>query len=183
MDFTVKHSLPGRIRIRYDKAKISRRQAALALSLLSVQEGMTDVSVNYTTGSFLIYYDTKQLSEKHIRAYFMALSDKYLKNQEMLDAVEEPQEQESLLFDLACMTAWNYFKQILPLPVRLVLRVWSLGPRILKGVEQVATGNVFKSEVLDAAAISMARALASAIFAEASFSAAATREAASSLAS
>ena len=156
MDFTVKHSLPGRIRIRYDKTKITRRQAALALSLLSVQEGMTDVSVNYTTGSFLIYYDTKQLSEKHIRAYFMALSDKYLKNQEMLEAVEEPQEQESLLFDLACMTAWHYFKQILPLPVRLVLRVWSLGPRILKGVEQVATGNVFKSEVLDAAAISMA---------------------------
>ena len=107
MDFTVKHSLPGRIRIRYDKAKISRRQAALALSLLSVQEGMIDVSVNYTTGSFLIYYDTKQLSEKHIRAYFMALSDKYLKNQEMLDAVEEPQELESLLFDLACMTAWS----------------------------------------------------------------------------
>ena len=156
MDFTVKHSLPGRIRIRYDKTKISRRQAALALSLLSVQEGMTDVSVNYTTASFLIYYDTKQLSEKHIRAYFMALSDKYLKNQEMLEAVEEPQEQESLLFDLACMTAWHYFKQILPLPVRLVLRVWSLGPRILKGVEKVATGNVFKSEVLDAAAISMA---------------------------
>ena len=81
MDFTVKHSLPGRIRIRYDKSKISKRQAALALSLLSVQEGMTDVSVNYTTASFLIYYDTKQLSEKHIRSYFMALSDKYLKNQ------------------------------------------------------------------------------------------------------
>ena len=156
MDFTVKHSLPGRIRIRYDKAKISRRQAALALSLLSVQEGMTDVTVNYTTGSFLIYYDTNQLSEKHIRAYFMALSDKYLKNQEMLDAVDEPPEQESLLFDLAYMTFWHYFKQILPLPVRLVLRVWSLGPRILKGVEQVAKGNVFKSEVLDAAAISMA---------------------------
>lgn len=156
MDFTVKHSLPGRIRIRYDKTKISMRQAALAHSLLSVQEGMTDVSVNYTTASFLIYYDTKQLSEKHIRAYFMALSDKYLKNQEMLEAVEEPQKEESLLFDLACMTAWHYFKQILPLPVRLALRVWSLGPRILKGVEQVATGNVFKSEVLDAAAISMA---------------------------
>ncbi len=156
MDFTVKHSLPGRIRIRYDKAKITRRQAALALSLLSVQEGMTDVTVNYTTGSFLIYYDTNQLSEKHIRAYFMALSDKYLKNQEMLEAVDEPPEQESLLFDLAYMTFWHYFKQILPLPVRLVLRVWSLGPRILKGAEQVAKGNVFKSEVLDAAAISMA---------------------------
>lgn len=156
MDFIIRHSIPGRIRIRYDKAKITKRQAALALNLLSVQEGMTDVTVNYTTGSFLIYYDTKQLSEKHIRAYFMALSDKYLKNQEMLEAVEEPPEQESLLFDLAYMTFWHYFKQILPLPVRLVLRAWSLGPRILKGLEQVAKGNVFKSEVLDVAAISMA---------------------------
>ena len=156
MDFIIRHSIPGRIRIRYDRAKISRRQAALAHSLLSVQKGMTDVSVNYTTGSFLIYYDTAMLSEKHIRSYFMALSDKYLKNQEMLDAVEEPREEESLLFDLACMTVWHYFKQILPLPVRIALRVWSLGPRILNGVEQVAAGNVFKSEVLDAAAISMA---------------------------
>ena len=112
MDFIIRHSIPGRIRIRYDRAKISRRQAALAHSLLSVQKGMTDVNVNYTTGSFLIYYDTAMLSEKHIRSYFMALSDKYLKNQEMLDAVEEPREEESLLFDLACMTVWHYFKQI-----------------------------------------------------------------------
>ncbi len=156
MDFTVKHSLPGRIRICYNKKKISKRQAALAYSLLSVQDGMTDVSVNYTTGSFLIYYDTKQLSEKHIKAYFMALSDKYLNNQEMLEAVEEPHEQESLLFDLALMTAMHYFKMILPLPVRMVLRVWSLGPRILNGIEHLAKGEVFHSEVLDATAISMA---------------------------
>ena len=74
----------------------------------------------------------------------------------MLDAVEEPKEDESLLFDLACMTVWHYFKQILPLPVRLLLRAISLGPRILKGLEEAVTGNVFKSEVLDAAAISMA---------------------------
>ena len=155
MNFTVKHSLPGRLRIRYDKTKITRRQAALAYSLLSVQEGMTDVSVNYITGSFLIYYDIKKLSEKHIKAYLMALSDKYLKNQEMLEAVEEPQDQDSLLFDLAFMTFFHYLKQVLPLPIRLIFRVASLGPRILKGFEQVAKGNVFKSEVLDAAAISM----------------------------
>ncbi|MCR5317788.1 MAG: heavy metal translocating P-type ATPase [Treponema sp.] len=156
MDFTVKHSLPGRIRIRYDKSRITRRQAALAHSLLSVQDGMTSVGVNYTTGSFLIYYDVKILSEKHIRSYFLALSDKYLKNQEMLAAVEEPEQTESLLFDLAFMTAMHYFKQLLPIPLRIALRVWSLGPRILKGVGQMASGNVFKSEVLDAAAISMA---------------------------
>lgn len=156
MDFTVKHSLPGRIRICYNKKNVSKRQAALVYSLLSVQDGMTDVSVNYTTGSFLIYYDTKRSSEKQIKAYFMVLSDKYLNNHEMLEAVEEPQEQESLLFDLAMMTVMHYFKMIMPLPLRIVLRVWSLGPRILNGIEHLAKGEVFHSEVLDATAISMA---------------------------
>ena len=156
MNFTVKHSLPGRIRIRYDKKKLSKRQAALAYSLLSVQEGMSSVSVNYTTGSFLIYYDVKKLSEKHIRAYFLALNEKYLNNREMLEQVEEPKEQESLLFDLALMTASHYLKMILPLPIRFVLRAVSLAPRILNGIEHVVRGEVFHSEVLDAAAISMA---------------------------
>lgn len=156
MNFTVKHSLPGRIRICYNKNQISKRQAALAYSLLSVQDGMNSVSVNYTTASFLIYYDTKIISEKHIRAYFMALSGKYLNNREMLDAVEEPREQQSLLFDIAMMTAMHYVKAILPLPVRIVMRTLSLGPRILNGVEHLAKGHVFHSEVLDASAISMA---------------------------
>ena len=156
MNFTVKHSLPGRIRIRYDKTKITRQQAALAQSLLSVQEGMTDVSVNYTTGSFLVFYDIEKLTEKHIKAYFSALSEKYLNNQEMLESVGEPQEQESLLFNLAVMTVMHYVKQLLPLPIRIIMRVYSLAPRILKGVGLVASGKPFKSEVLDAAAISMA---------------------------
>lgn len=156
MDFTVKHALPGRIRVGYDKKKISRRQAALAYSLLSVQEGMTDVSVNYTTASFLIYYDTGKLTEKHIQAYFMALSGKYLNNQEMLDSVDEPAEQGSLLFDLACMTVWHYAKQLLPAPIRLLLQIYTLAPRIMKGLGTAASGGLFKSDVLDAAAISMA---------------------------
>ena len=156
MNFTVKHSLPGRIRISYDKSKITRQQAALAQSLLSVQEGMTDVSVNYTTGSFLVFYDIEKLSEKHIKAYFSALSEKYLNNQEMLESIGEPQEQESLLFNLAVMTVMHYVKQLLPLPIRIIMRVYSLAPRILKGAELITSGKIFKSEVLDAAAISMA---------------------------
>ena len=156
MNFSVRHSLPGRIRIRYNKNELSKRQAALAVSLLSVQEGMTHVSVNYTTGSFLIFYDTKTLSEKHIRSYFMALSEKYLENQEMLESVEEPKEQESLLFNLALMTAEHYIKMFLPLPLRIILRTISLAPRILNGILHASQGEVFHSEVLDAAAISMA---------------------------
>ncbi len=156
MIVTVKHSLPGRIRLSYNKKEVTNRQAALAQSLLSLQEGMTDVSFNFTTGTFLVYYDTNILSEKEILAYFKALSEKYLDDPQMLEAVEEPQEKESLLFSLAAMTAWHYAKSLLPAPLKLVLRITSLAPRILKGVDKLVAGEPFKSEVLDAAAITMA---------------------------
>jgi len=156
MNFSVKHSLPGRIRVSYNKHEVSARQAALAQSLLSEQDGMTSVDVNYTTGTFLIYYDQKKFNEKKIKAYFMALSDKYLKDEELLDAIPEPQKQENLLYTLAAMSLSFYIKKLLPLPIQVLMHVYSLSPRILNGLKHIACGEVFKSEVLDAAAISMA---------------------------
>ena len=44
----------------------------------------------------------------------------------------------------------------LPLPLRIILRTISLAPRILNGILHASQGEVFHSEVLDAAAISMA---------------------------
>lgn len=156
MNISVKHSLPGRIRIGYNKHEVTAKQAALAQSLLSEQDGLTNVSVNYVTGTFLIYYDQKKFSEKKIKAYFMALSDKYLDDKELLDSVPEPQKQENLLYTLALMTASFYLKKLLPVPIKILLRIYELSPRILKGIKLVSSGNVFKSDVLDAAAISMA---------------------------
>ena len=156
MNFSVKHSLPGRIRIRYNKDELTARQASLAQSLLSVQEGMTKVTVNYITGSFLIYYDEAVLTVRQIKAYLMALSDKYLGDEDMLKSVAEPPKQESLIETLAMMTVQHYLKMLLPAPLRLIFRVLSLSPRILKGAAQVAQGNFFKADVLDAAAITMA---------------------------
>ncbi len=156
MNFYVKHSLPGRIRIRYNKEEVTARQATLAQSLLSVQEGMTKVTVNYITGSFLIYYDETVLSVRQIKAYLMALSAKYLDDEEMLKSVAEPPRQESLIETLLFMTAQHYIKMLLPAPLRIAFRVMSLAPRILKGAKQVAQGNIFKADVLDATAITMA---------------------------
>lgn len=155
MNYYVKHSLPGRIRIRYDKNTTTPRQATLAQSLLSVQEGMTKVTLNYTTGSFLIYYDEDILSEKNIKAFFMALTDKYLNDEEMLNSVEIPQKQDNILNILALMTVNHYIKQLLPTPLRVFFRIVSLAPRILKGIESISHGKLFKAEVLDATAISL----------------------------
>ncbi len=156
MNFFIKHSLPGRIRVGFDKRALSSRQASLAKSLLSVQEGIGDVSVNLISGSFLIYYDIKKQSEKSIRALFMALSSKYLDDKEMLDSVEDIKKEPGLLTSLFWMTAKHYAKKLLPLPVRTALRFFNVAPRILLGASHVARGNIFKADVLDATAIAAA---------------------------
>lgn len=155
MEYRIKHSLPGRLRVYYNKSQLTDRQAALAQSLLSVQDGISGVNVNFITGTFLIRYDAEILSQKKIESLFKALGPKYLEDEEMLSSVELPQKQESLLGTLVWMTATHYLKAFLPLPVRTVLRVFNLAPRIGKGLEQVASGKIFKAEVLDASAIAM----------------------------
>ena len=156
MDFFVKHSLPGRIRVAFKKGSISNRQASLAKSLLSVQEGITDVSVNLISSSFLIFYQTDKQSEKSICALFMALSSKYLEDEEMLASVQELKKEPGLLTPLFWMTARHYAKKLLPLPIRIGLRFVNVAPRVLKGAEEVLKGNIFKADVLDATAITAA---------------------------
>ena len=156
MNFYVKHSIPGRIRVAYNKRELSKKQVALAQNLLAVQEGISDVSVNFTTGTFLLYYDVEIQSEKTIRALFKALSSKYLNDEELLSSIEEPHEEGSLFGELFWMTAMHYAKALLPPQIRLVLRVLNMAPRILKGLETVASGSIFKADVLDATAIGVA---------------------------
>ena len=158
MQFFVKHALPGRIRVAYDKAAVSPRQAALAQSLLSVQEGISRVTVNIVSGSFLLYYDTARQSQKTIEALFKALSSKYLDDREMLAATPEPVKQQSLIGTLAAMTVQHYAKRLLPLPVQAFIRVFTLAPRLLKGAGSLAHGELFSTDVLDAVAIGLAAA-------------------------
>lgn len=156
MQFYIKHSLPGRIRVGYDRTQVSPRQALLAQNLLAVQDGVIQVSVNPITAAFLLFYDTDKLSEKQILALFRAMSSKYLDDEEMLAAVQEPQKQVSLWGTLLQMTAIHYLKGFLPPHISLALRIVGLAPRIWKGISALAEGKPFRAEVLDATAITMA---------------------------
>ena len=158
MHFFIKHALPGRLRIGYDKAEVSPRQAALAQSLLSVQEGISRVTVNTVTGSFLLYYDEAKQSQKTIEALFKALGAKYLDDPDMLASTPEPVRQESLIATLAAMTADHYLKRLLPLPLQAFIRIFTLAPRILKGAGSLARGRLFSTDVLDAVALTVATA-------------------------
>lgn len=60
MRFHVKHVLPGRIRVGYDKTELTPRQAVLAQRLIAVQEGIIQVTVNPITAAFLVFYDAKK---------------------------------------------------------------------------------------------------------------------------
>lgn len=146
------------MRVRYDKSEVSVRQAVLAQTLLSVQEGMAQVTVNHIVGSFLIRYDETKQSEKNIKALFRALSDKYLNDADMLASVTLPPKRASLPESLISMAVWHYAKRLLPPPLGSILQLASIAPRVLKGVERIFSGRVFCADVLDATAITAAAA-------------------------
>lgn len=155
MQFHIKHSLPGRIRVGYDKTEMTPRQAALAQALLSERKGVLQVSVNTITAAFLIFYDVEKWSEEGILSELHAISSKYLADEKMLASIPEPQKRESLLGALVQMTAMHYIKKFLPPQIRLAIRIFDLTPRLWKGAKALASGNPFRAEVLDATAITM----------------------------
>ena len=95
MTVSIHHALPGRIRIHYDMGEVTSRQAILAQSLIAVQEGITDISVNTKIGSYLVYFNPSVISQNQIENLFKALGAKYLED--------------------------YFFKKCLPLPLRKIL--------------------------------------------------------------
>lgn len=96
MWISVHHSLPGRIRVHYDKRSVSPRQAILAQSLIAVQEGVEDISVNTVSGSYLIFFDFGKISQGEIENLFKALTSKYLDDEKLLENVAQIPETESI---------------------------------------------------------------------------------------
>ena len=153
MLFNVRHSIPGRIRLGYDIHAITPRQAALAQSLIEIQEGILKVTFNTETGSFLVFYDVEKQTEESILSFFSVLDERYLNNEEMLEATVDPPKQISLLNQLASMVAGFYLRKLLPVPVRAVMRAMNLAPRLVSGAKCILNGKISDTRVLDAAAI------------------------------
>lgn len=158
MSFEIRHSLPGRMRVRYETSELSPVQAELARRLLAVQDGIITVDVTFSVGSLLIRYSPSLLSERGLKALLDSLSSKYLEDEEMLSSVSLPEKQENLVFTLLSMTARFVLRRVLPMPplVRLALRSAMVFPRIFKGVENIFAGKVFSTSTLDAVAITAA---------------------------
>ncbi len=60
------HSLPGRLRIKTPLVKENQEKASEVESLLNRQAGVTKTSVNPLTGSVVVNYDQKTVSERSI---------------------------------------------------------------------------------------------------------------------
>jgi len=152
MKFKVAHSLPGRVRLRYNRHSLSLRQASLVKALAEMQDGILQVEVNTISGSILVYYAGVSLDMA--LSYFKALDSKYLENEELLSSVQAPQEApRSLLTVLLEMVAGHYLRKLLPLPVRKVLQFIGIAPRLMEGVRSILSGNIFCAETLDATAL------------------------------
>ena len=152
MDFRIAHSLPGRVRIRYDRHLLKPVQAGLVKTLTEEQEGISSVEINLTTGSILIHYEG--ISEETALSYFRVLDCKYLENQELLDSVNPLDiPQPSLFSILSEMVVRHYLKKLLPFPIRKALQLINIAPRLYNGAKSVIGGKVFCADVLDATAL------------------------------
>ncbi|MDD6002111.1 MAG: heavy metal translocating P-type ATPase [Bacteroidales bacterium] len=152
MDFKIAHSLPGRVRIRYDRHSLTPVQAGLVKSLVEEQMGITSVEINPTTGSVLIHY--VGVSEETVLAYFRLLDHRYLENQELLDNVNPLDiPQPSLFSILSEMVVRHYIKKLLPFPIRKALQLINIAPRLYNGAKSIIGGKVFCADVLDATAL------------------------------
>ncbi len=148
------HYIPGRIRLHYNTREYSSKQAILATTLIAVQEGVLDVDVNPNVGSFLIVYDEKKLSKKEILNLFKALTNKYLKDKNLLNAVQDIPEEESIFGVIAETLAVHYLKKFfLPLPVRTFILYTHLVPRVVKALYSSLTETFFNTDLLDATAL------------------------------
>lgn len=158
MQVSVKHSLPGRLRLLYDKNEYTSKQALLAQTLITVQEGILDTNCNTNIGSFLIYYDTHIVKENDVLNLFRALTGKYLEDPELLKNVDQIPETESIESVLIETLAIHYLKKwFLPLPVRTLLLWKSLLERCFHVLSKFAESKrLFSTELLDATAITVA---------------------------
>ena len=158
MNIRIHHALPGRIRVHYNKHEVTPRQAILAQSLIAVQDGIEDIDVNTVAGSYLIHFDTKIITQKEIENLFKALTSKYLDDKKLLENVSQIPETESIAGIFISAFGDYYFRKwFLPLPVRTFLMWKHILPRIFLALKVVFTkGKVFSTQMLDAAALSVA---------------------------
>ena len=153
MNFYIAHRLPGRLRLRYSRKGLSRKQAVLVETLVSLQEGIRSISVNPVSGSILIEYSG--ISEAETLSYIKALNSSYLENEELLENVEEPVVSESLTVSLGMLLAEFFIRRLLPIPARRILALFSIMPRVKGGMKALKGGRPFCAETLDAAALSL----------------------------
>ena len=157
MTVSVHHSLPGRIRVHYDLQELTPRQAILAQSLIAVQDGIIDISINTQIGSYLILFDTSKISQKEIENLFRALGSKYLDDEKLLQTVAQIPLTESIMSIFISTMIDHFAKKLLPLPLRRLILFKNIVPRVLSALNVSLTeGKLFSTQMLDASALTTA---------------------------
>lgn len=157
MTVSVHHSLPGRIRVHYDLQELTPRQAILAQSLIAVQDGIIDISINTQIGSYLILFDTSKISQKEIENLFRALGSKYLDDEKLLQTVAQIPLTESIMSIFISTMIDHFAKKLLPIPLRRLILFKNIVPRVLSALNVSLTeGKLFSTQMLDATALTTA---------------------------
>jgi len=85
------HRLPGRLRVRLPHLRrLSRKHQGVADAigaLLAVPDGIGRVTASLTSGTVLVHYDERHLTEKVILGYLRDAMEIFLRNRERFAAV------------------------------------------------------------------------------------------------
>lgn len=102
----VVHSLPGRVRLQVPLLKKAGRDhhywSDLLCTLLKVPEGIEEASANCVSGTVLLSYDTKLVSEKEILTFITSLSRVFVTQRE--DLARLLRNDSDTIFD--CLRDW-----------------------------------------------------------------------------
>lgn len=154
MNYVISHELPTRLRLTCGRYALDPKQAVLVTSLLEMQDGVLSARVAYRSGNIVLVFDNPS-RRNSLLAAVKALSDDYLKNEEILAEIEAPPEKASLTGSLFTQIALYFIKKLLPAPVRMLMLYYSTLPRVIGGVWTAVQKGSLSVELLDSASIAI----------------------------
>ena len=152
MKYQIVCNQPGRLRVRFGMYAFTKEQGYGIEEMLNCKAGIERVEASSKNGSLLICYN-EGVRKAEILKLLKELKKDALPTGKMNDAIRKRETTDDFVNDIISMTLTHYaFKWLLPLPLRMINRIYRASGFIWKGVKALCSGKV-NVEVLDAASI------------------------------
>ena len=156
MKYTISHKSKGRIRIRFDRYRMTIEEACYMENYFLSFGYLENANVNHRSCGITIFYDSNQLAFDDVLSKFKNSADEYsfdLTEAQQISDDFKSKIIEAKYSDKLTLMTFNYFaKKLLPMPVRIALTLMGSIKFFKKGLSSLRKLKLDVS-VLDAVAI------------------------------